>query len=230
MIEQRKTPWIGDTTNLAVGREANRARQTTELATISMKINKHLTFAALTARTVTPLFRTQITLAGVLALLGLPARADTFGTGTNMFGMNSVEISNPGNGDDAGGGGGTYSGARGGVDYIYRISVTEVPQDWIEKATRLGLTHVTAGAWKGSQPAANMTWHEAAAFVNWLNTISGHHAAYDLTYSNSWSMKLWSKEEAWQAGGQNLYRHKDAHYFFRARTSSTKRLSTRMTG
>jgi hypothetical protein len=26
-------------------------------------------------------------------------------------------------------------------------------------------------------------------------------------------MKLWSSDQAWQSGGQNLYRHKDAHYF-----------------
>ena len=178
-----------------------------------MKTNQNLTFAALAARAVRLHFSAQITLVGVLALLVLPARADTFGSGTNMFSMNSVEISNPGNGDDLGGGGGTYSAPYGGVDYIYRIGVTEVPQDWITKATRLGLTNVTAGAWPGSQPAANMTWHEAAAFVNWLNTSSGHHAAYDLTYTNSWSMRLWSKAEAWQSGGENLYRHKDAHYF-----------------
>jgi formylglycine-generating enzyme required for sulfatase activity len=155
----------------------------------------------------------RITLAVVLALIVMPARADTFGSGTNTFSMHTVEISNPGNGDDRGGGGGTYSGAYGGVDYIYRMGVTEVPQDWIEKATRLGLTNVTAGAWRGSQPAANVTWHEAAAFVNWLNTSSGHHAAYDLSYTNNWSMRLWSKAEAWQSGGENLYRHKDAHYF-----------------
>ena len=175
-------------------------------------------------------FTTVTTLAGWLALLGLPARADSFGSGTNSFSINSVEISNPGNGDDLGGGGGSYSGAHGGVDYIYRIGVTEVPQDWIEKATRLGLTNVTAGSWTGSQPAANMTWHEAAAFVNWLNTSSGHHAAYDLTYSSGWSMRLWSSAEAWQAGGQNLYRHKDAHYFLPSEDEYYKAAFHRTTG
>ena len=73
---------------------------------IPMKIIKKLTSAA---RAVAPLLSTQIKLAAALALLALPARADTFGSGTNKFSMNSVEISNPGNGDDLGAGGGSYS-------------------------------------------------------------------------------------------------------------------------
>ncbi len=141
------------------------------------------------------------------------AHADSFGSGTNTFSIITAEISNPGNGDDRGAGGGSHSAPYGGVDYIYHISVTEVPQDWIAKATRLGMTNVTAGAWSGNQPAANMTWYEAAAFVNWLNMSKGHQPAYDLTYNNGWSMRLWSSAEAWQAGGQNLYRHKNAHFF-----------------
>ncbi len=59
-----------------------------------------------------------------------------------------------------------------------------------------------------------MSWYEAAAFVNWLNTSTGHQAAYNLTYSGGWSMELWDgPTQAWQAGGENLYRHKDAYYF-----------------
>jgi formylglycine-generating enzyme len=178
-----------------------------------MKIIKHPTFAALAARAVMLRFSPQIILAGALALHALPARADTFGSGTNTFIIDFVDIGNPGNGDDLGAGGGSFSEPYGGVEYIYRIGVTEVPQDWITKATRLGLTHVTAGAWSGKQPAANMTWYEAAAFVNWLNTSTGHQPAYDLAHNGGWSMKLWTSDQAWQAGGENLYRHKDAFYF-----------------
>jgi formylglycine-generating enzyme required for sulfatase activity len=77
------------------------------------------------------------------------------------------------------------------------------------------MANVTAGAWAGSKPAANMEWYEAAAFVNWLNTSTGHHEAYDLTFSGGflWSMTVWSSAQAWQTGGQNLYRHKDSYYF-----------------
>src|SRR4029079_10966402 len=86
------------------------------------------------------------------------------------------------------------------------------PQDWITKATADGLLNVTADAWSGMQPAANMTWYEAAAFVNWLNTSTGHQAAYQLN-ANATALTLWSSAQAWQAGGENLYRHKDAYYF-----------------
>lgn len=150
------------------------------------------------------------------ALCGLPGptvHADTFGSGPNAFTIDFVTIGNPGNGDDAGAGGGLYSSPHGGVPYVYRMGVTEVPQDWITKATASGLTNVTADAWAGSQPAANMTWYEAAAFVNWLNTSQGYQAAYNLTFSGEWSMTLWAAADAWTLGGENLYRHKDAFYF-----------------
>lgn len=141
------------------------------------------------------------------------ASSDTFGSGANTFTINFVDVGNPGNADDRGAGGGSYSAPYGGVAYVYRMGATEVPQDWITKATNLGMANVAAGAWTGSRPAGNMTWYEAAAFVNWLNTSSGHRPAYDLTYSGGWSMKLWSSAEAWQSGGENLYRNRDAFYF-----------------
>lgn len=156
-------------------------------------------------------------LAAVLAVIVLPARAattiDTFGSGANTFTIDFVDIGNPGNGDDAGAGGGSYSSPFGGVSYAYRMGAYEISQDAITKATASGLASVTAGAWSASKPAANMDWYEAAAFVNWLNTSTGHHKAYDLTFSGIWNMAAWSSGEAWQTGGQNLFRHKDAFYF-----------------
>ena len=135
------------------------------------------------------------------------AQADTFGGGTsNEFTIDFVAIGNTGNTADTT----TY----GAVPYEYRAGVNEISQDDITKATASGMANVTAGAWSGSQPAANIDWYEAAAFVNFLNTNSGKTAAYDLTFSSgSWSMALWSSEQAWTAGGTNLYRNKDAFYF-----------------
>lgn len=69
----------------------------------------------------------------------------TFGSGVNAFGIDFVTIANPGKGDDAGDGGGIYSTPFGGVPYVFQMAVTEVPQDWITKATNLGMTNVTAG-------------------------------------------------------------------------------------
>jgi hypothetical protein len=148
-----------------------------------------------------------------LALAAL-CRADNFGSGANSFSIDFATVGNPGNPDDAGAGGGTSFGPYGGVSYVYRIGVTEVPASWIVNATAAGLTNVTTAPWTGSQPAAGVTWYEAAAFVNWLNTSTGHQAAYDLTWTGmTWTMNVWSSGNAWQLGGENLYRHKDAYYF-----------------
>jgi formylglycine-generating enzyme required for sulfatase activity len=133
------------------------------------------------------------------------AQADTFGTSGNEFTINFVNIGNAGNAADTTG--------YGAVPYQYRVGTYEITQDAITKATASGMANVTAGAWTGNQPAANISWYEAAAFVNWLNTSTGNQAAYNLTFSGSWSMTLWSSGNAWQAGGENLYRHKDAFYF-----------------
>jgi hypothetical protein len=136
----------------------------------------------------------------------LQAESVTFGTSGNEFTIDFVNIGNAGNAADTT----TY----GAVPYEYRMGKYEISQNAITKATASGMTGVTAGPWTGDQPAANITWYEAAAFVNWLNTSTGKTAAYNLTFSNSsWSMALWSSEQAWTAGGTNLYRNKDTSYF-----------------
>ena len=134
------------------------------------------------------------------------AQADTFGTSGNEFTIDFVDIGNTGNAAD--------TTSYGAVPYEYRAGVNEISQNDIAKATASGMANVTAGPWTGNQPAATINWYEAAAFVNFLNTNSGKTAAYDLTFSSgSWSMALWSSEQAWTAGGTNLYRNKDAYYF-----------------
>ena len=157
-------------------------------------------------------------LAVFLAVL-TTAYADTFGSGVNTFTIDFVTIGNPGNAHDTGGGGGSYSTPYGDVAYTYRMGVLEISQDMIDKATNLGMTNVTAGAWSGSQPAANVQWYEAAAFVNWLNQDYFNdptYEAYDLTWGgSSWSMTLWPEVDRATTGvesGTNAYRHKDAFY------------------
>ena len=133
------------------------------------------------------------------------SRADTFGTSGNEFTIDFVDIGNAGNAADTTG--------YGAVPYEYRVGKYEITQDAITKATASGMSNVTAGAWSNNQPAANISWYEAAAFVNFLNTNSGKTAAYNLTFTTNWSMALWSSEQAWTAGGTNLYRNKNAFYF-----------------
>ena len=134
------------------------------------------------------------------------AQADTFGTSGNEFTIDFVNVGNAGNAAD--------TTSYGAVPYEYRVGTYEISQNAIDKATASGMANVTAGAWTGNQPAANINWYEAAAFVNWLNTSTGKTAAYDLAWNGSeWSMNLWSSGQAWTAGGENLYRNKNAFYF-----------------
>jgi sulfatase modifying factor 1 len=69
------------------------------------------------------------------------------------------------------------------------------------------ITKDTRGA---NKPATSLFPHEAAHFVNWLNTSQGRQAAYK--FENE-TFEPWDKEDAWQLGGENLFRHKDAKYF-----------------
>ena len=151
--------------------------------------------------------------AAVLCAFLVPSsRADVFGSGANTLTLEFVTIGNAGNADDAGAGGGSYSTPYGGVSYGYRMGTYEISQDAIEKATAGGLASVVAGAHTGNEPAANMTWYEAAAFVNWLNDQrTPGLKAYNLTGVSS--LTPWASVDAWQAGGENLFRHKDAYYF-----------------
>ena len=116
-------------------------------------------------------------LATALFSLAGRAQADTFGSGGDQFTINFVPIGNAGNANDTTG--------YGGVSYDYNMAVTDVSQTMLADAATLSGTNMGGGAWSGSQPAADVTWYEAAAFVNWLNTSQGYAAAYDLTYTGN---------------------------------------------
>jgi Sulfatase-modifying factor enzyme 1/Concanavalin A-like lectin/glucanases superfamily len=141
-----------------------------------------------------------------------PTTTDTFGTGTNQFGIDFVTVGNPGNSNDTTG--------YGGVPYTYRIGKYTISQNQVDAATRNGLQNVTAGAWSSDQPATSISWYAAAAYVNWLNTSQGYRPAYNLTYTNGvWNMALWPTSSntngnvAWTLGGTNLFRNALCHYF-----------------
>jgi formylglycine-generating enzyme required for sulfatase activity len=149
------------------------------------------------------------TILSLLLAVGLisvsQSKADTFGFGANQFTIDFTTIGNPGNAAD-------FTG-YGSVGYTYRIGTYAISQNQIDAATASGLANVTAGAWSGDQPAANMSWYESAAFVNWLNTSKGFQPAYNLTWSGgTWSMALWTATDSGY-DANNLFRSSLAKYF-----------------
>ena len=69
--------------------------------------------------------------------------------------------------------------------------------------------------WPGANVSANnVSWYEAAQFVNWLNTSKGRHAVYKFTGTQGtgdYTLATWAAAEA--DNSTNLYRHKDAFYY-----------------
>ena len=148
------------------------------------------------------------------------ASVSTFGTGLNQFEMTFVEIGNPGNDADPR----RYGTPQGSVAYAYQLGKYEVSRDMITKynanfGTNNGQAIDMGSMWRyggtrDAMPATTVSWNAAARFVNWLNTSQGYQAAYNFTTSGvNDNIALWSPDQAWQQGGENLFRHKDAHYW-----------------
>ncbi|ARN56864.1 formylglycine-generating enzyme family protein [Sedimentisphaera salicampi] len=152
---------------------------------------------------------------------------DTFGEGANQFSVDFVSIS----GDASSANGTVISQYDPGVDGYktftdpgteYRIGQYEISYDqWSKFINEDGTPYGTpTNAYgndsdtTGSQPVNKISWLEAAQFVNYLNTSKGYQAAYNFTGdkgTDNYAISTWTQAEA--AGGTNLYRHKDAHYF-----------------
>ena len=151
------------------------------------------------------------------------ASADLFGTGANQFTIDFVPIA--GDAGDLGswpaGSGYTFTGVNRNA---YRMGTFEITNDqWTKFTNSLGVpvtgdpasAYDSAPYWSGTNVPTNCSsWYEAAQFVNWLNTSTGHQAAYRFTGTQGtgdYALDIWSTAEA--AGGTNLYRHKDAMYY-----------------
>jgi formylglycine-generating enzyme required for sulfatase activity len=139
--------------------------------------------------------------------------ADTFGTGGNAFTIDFVTISGDTN----------PTSGYGIVNNNYRMGKYEITNDqWNKFHAEYGTVYGSPTYaysndpyWNGTNVPTNMvSWYEAAQFVNYLNTSTGHQAAYKFTGTqgtSNYMFGIWSIAEA--AGGTNLYRHKDAYYF-----------------
>ncbi len=157
----------------------------------------------------------------MLALVGT-VQADDFGTGGDQFTIDFVPIS--GDAGDLGswpaGTGYAFSGVNRDN---YRMGTFEITNDqWTKFIAAYGI--VTGAPWYAydefpdwtgtNVPTNEVSWHEAAQFVNWLNTSTGHQAAYKFTGTQGtgdYTFATWSPAEA--DNGTNLYRHRDAFYY-----------------
>lgn len=149
----------------------------------------------------------------------------SFGSGENQLHIDFVTI--PGSAGDGYGGQSAGDGfTTTNIAHDYRIGVYEITNDQWGKFVNIngtptgdpaggydeefydwgtGTTHV---------PTNKVSWYEAAQFVNWLNTSTGHPPAYKFTGTqgnDNYTLDTWSTEEA--DNGTNLYRHKDAFYY-----------------
>ena len=142
------------------------------------------------------------------------AWADVFGSGEHSLTIDFVTISGSTN----------PTSGYGVVNKDYRIGKFEVTNEqWDSFKANLGVpvtgsppeVYDLDSTWTGANiPISNTSWYEAAQFINWLNTSTGHHAAYKFTGTQGtadYTLGTWSAGEA--ENGTNLYRHKDAMYY-----------------
>ena len=155
--------------------------------------------------------KTNVSLLGVIivgsidAFFNVAAHGDTFGSGANVFDIDFVVIGNAGNAADP-------TTGYGAVPYEYRMGKYEISKDQITKAIASGAISIgTGGPWSANQPAGGMTWFQIAAYVNWLNTSTGHSKAYNVN-AGSTGMTLWTPGDAGY-DASNLFRNRNAFYF-----------------
>ena len=138
-----------------------------------------------------------------------------FGSGTNQFTMDFVTIGNPSNPADTTG----TPNPVGSVAYTYNLGKYEVSREQIDRANTaggLGITMSDMSSYGGNgvnKPATGVTWHEAAKFVNWLNTSTGGTAAYKFV---SGTLQPWSPTDAGY-NASNLFRNSQAKYVIASR-------------
>ena len=155
----------------------------------------------------------SVLVASLLTSASSEAGIVTFGSGTNEFNMEFVTVGNPGNAAD------TLLGytPSGRVDYTYAIGKFEVSADMINKFNASQYFKITKGNWSSvHMPASGVSWNEAARFVNWLNSSTGHPEAYKYTFANgpivNADITTWAVTDPGY-DPNNPYRNKLAKYF-----------------
>ncbi|NNC90446.1 MAG: SUMF1/EgtB/PvdO family nonheme iron enzyme, partial [Akkermansiaceae bacterium] len=143
----------------------------------------------------------------VVASAGVPslATADTFGSGANEFTMDFTAIASGATPDTTG---------YGTVAEEFRMGRNEVSERMIAAYNALsGGPSITLDTRGPDKPATNLSWNEAARFVNWLNTSTGKSAAYKFTTGGANdNIALWTAGDAGYDPA-NPFRNSDAFYF-----------------
>ncbi len=144
-------------------------------------------------------------------------RADvvTFGSGSNTFTLDFKRVGNSGNSADTSWAAPTI-GSLGAVNYEFGMSQLEISERMIDAYNSdpanvnspITYTSPRRGA---DRPATDVTWNEAARFVNWLNTSTGGFAAYR-TIVPLGNISLWRTSDTADYNSQNLYRSKRTVY------------------
>ena len=146
----------------------------TILWTLSFRVGRTLkpTIVESKIPTMKPTMKTKsrfliLALSASLPLTVPSAHADTFGSVGSTFTIGFVPIGNAGNAND------TLTSFRqepnyGAVPYNFNMSTFAISQHQYDMAKNSGAIGLgrNVGAWEGSQPAATVTWYQAAAFVN----------------------------------------------------------------
>lgn len=114
---------------------------------------------------------------------------------------------------------GSDANNSGDVPYNYQISTYAIRVSYIDiynAAPENSTKQLPIGNDAGypNNPVVGVTWNNVARFVNWLNEREGEQPAYNFTTGGvNDNISLWDSASAWQNGGENLYRHKNARYF-----------------
>jgi formylglycine-generating enzyme required for sulfatase activity len=147
-----------------------------------------------------------------LFLASASARGDVFGSGSNTFSIDFVNIGNPGNPADTTG----SPNPAGSVAYTYRMGKYEISEQMIEKANAAGALGITKDTRGPDMPATSVTWFEAARFVNWLNASTGSVPAYKFVEipgrNPTLQFALWEPSDAGYSAA-NRYRNSLSTYF-----------------
>ncbi len=152
----------------------------------------------------------------LVCLISGSAFADSFGTDGNQFDIEFVPISGATN----------PTSGYGIVNNDYRIGKFEITNDqWNKFKANIAPMQVTGSpssaydenpSWMGTNlPTNNVSWLEAAQFVNWLNTSKDHAPAYKFIGEKGNSTYEFTPWEPTDAGydPDNPYRNSEAYYF-----------------